>query len=527
MSLIKSNLAVASGTAMSRLTGMIRAAMLGVVIGQGGLTDAYNQANSTPNLIYELLLGGVLSASLVPLFTRLHQEDDRDGTSAVFTVTTTALAALTVVSVAAAPLIFRMYSWMTSADIDADQYHRVGTLLSRIFLLQVFFYGMNALCSAYLNARGRYFAAAWVPALSNVVIIASLWWVPHTVHGKVPVLADVLTNTSLRWTLGLGATLGIAVMAVALIPSMVQVGAPMRPRFDLRSPAVRRLRTLSGWALGYVIANQVAILVVQNLTRAGTGNQDAYTKAYTLFVLPHGLLAMSIATTFMPEMTRAVLSRNRARFVDSSSTAIRLVGMLTIPAGFGLFALRRSIIAACFQYGHFDRLDTLRTSRALAGFALGLGAFSLYLIILRAFYAHHDARTPFVVNVLENLINIVLAIALYQRYGVLGLGLSFALAYVVASVVALRVLRIKLPAYPLQPVWDALWRIVLASVVMAEVAWLISERVGDVSGGGAVVRATVGSLVGVIVYLGVLTVLGLPELTDLGQRLGRRADGAR
>ncbi len=521
MSLLKSNLAVASGTAMSRLTGMIRTATLGVVIGQGGLTDAYNQANSTPNLIYELLLGGVLSASLVPLFTRLHEENDREGTAEVFSVTTAALALLTTIAVIAAPLIFRMYSWMTSTEIDADQYHRVGTLLARLFLLQVLFYGVNALCTAYLNARGRYFAAAWVPALSNVVIIISLLMVPATVDHKVPVLTDVLYNGSLRWTLGLGATLGVAVMALALLPSMVRVNAPLTFRFTLDSPAIRRLRTLSGWALGYVVANQVAILVVQNLTRAGTGSQDAYTKAFTLFVLPHGLLAMSIATTFMPEMTRAVMSRDRGRFIERSSMSIRLVAMLTIPAGFGLFALRRSIIAACFQWGRFDTAGTLRTSRALAGFALGLGAFSLYLIVLRAFYAHHDARTPFVINVVENLINIVLAFALYQRYGVLGLGAAFAVAYVLSAVLGLQVLTYKLPGYPLAPIWDALWKVLLASAVMAEVAWLVSEQVGGVARGAAVTRALTGSLVGVVVYVVVLATLGMPELAELRTRARR------
>lgn len=519
MSLLKSNLAVASGTAMSRLTGMLRTATLGIVIGQGGLTDAYNQANSTPNLIYELLLGGVLSASLVPLFTRLHEEKDREGTAEVFTVTTAALAVLTTVAVIAAPLIFRMYSWITSAEVDADQYHRVGTMLSRLFLLQVLFYGINALCTAYLNARGRYFAAAWVPALSNVVIIGSLLLVPATVDGRVPVLSDVLHNNSLLWTLGLGATLGVAVMAIALIPSMLQVNAPLTPRFTLKSPAIRRLRMLSGWALGYVVANQVATLVVQNLTRAGNGSQDAYTKAFTLFVLPHGLLAMSIATTFMPEMTRAVMSRDRRRFVDRSSLSIRLVALLTIPAGFGLFALRRSIIAACFQWGHFDTAGTLRTSRALAGFALGLGGFSLYLIVLRAFYAHHDARTPFVINVVENLINIVLAFALYQRYGVLGLGAAFAVAYVISAVLGLKVLTYKLPGYPLGPIWDALWKILLASTIMAEVAWLVSEQVGGVARGGAIARALTGTVVGIVVYVAVLAKLGMPELAEARRRL--------
>ena len=524
MSLVRSNLAVASGTAASRVTGLLRVAVLGAVLGQSALTDAYNQANNTPNVVYELLVGGILSAGLVPLFTKLHDRGDEEGTAQIFSVTTIFLAGLTVVSVLAAPWIFRLYSFITADDVDRGVYHAVGTQLSRLFLIQIFFYGVNALAASYLNARGRYFAAAWTPAASNVVIVASLWLVPRTVDGKVPVLTEVLTNDSLRWTLGLGATLGVAVMAIGLLPSLRAVGAPIRPTLNLRSDAVREMRTLSGWALGYVLANQLASVVVQNLTKPGGGAQDAYTRAYTFFVLPHGLLAVSIFTTFLPEMSRAVAQRDKQRFMDRTSLAIRLVALLTIPAGFGLFALRRSAIAATFQYGHFTVANTLLTSRALAGFALGLGGFSLYLTVLRGFYAHGDARTPFIINVFENLINIVVALVLFQRYGVLGLGAGFAIAYTAAAAFALVVLRNKVRGFPIGEVLACIGRVVLASVVMAELAWILNDAIGGHEGTRAVVGVVVASVVGVVAYVLLLTVLGAPEITELLARLpGRKA----
>src|SRR4029078_3625984 len=173
-SLLRSNITVATGTAVSRLTGFARGAALGLVLSQSPVPGADDQANGTPNMIYELLLGGVLSAALVPLFTRLHDDDDDEATSAVLSVGIIVLAAITAVAVLAAPLIFRMYSLLTSSEVDAGQYHAAGTLLARIFLLQIFFYCLNALGSAVLNARRRFFAAAWAPALSNVAIIVSL-----------------------------------------------------------------------------------------------------------------------------------------------------------------------------------------------------------------------------------------------------------------------------------------------------------------------------------------------------------------
>ena len=518
-SLLRSNVAVATGTAISRVTGLARVAVLGIVIGQAGLTDAYNQANSTPNLVYELLLGGVLSATLVPLFTRLDHEEDRDGTSAVLSVAAVVLAGITVVSVVAAPLVFHMYSWLTASSVDAAQYRRVGSVLARIFLVQIFFYGLNALGSALLNARRRFFAAAWVPALSNVIIIGSLLLVPGTVEGGVPGLDDVLSNDRLRWTLGLGATVGIAVMALGLVPSLVAAKAPLRFNPDFRNPAVKRLRSLSGWAFGYVVANQIAILVIQNLTRAGSGNQDAYTKAFTFFVLPHGLLAMSIATTFLPEMASAITQHDRARFIDRTSLGIRLIGLLTVPAAFGLFVLRRAIIGLAFQHGEFSAAAADNTARALAGFALGLFGFSIYLFALRAFYAHQDARTPFVINVFENLLNIAFALLLVDRYGIMGLGLSFALAYLISSLWTLQVLSYKVPGFPLRDVMASLWRTMLASVVMAEAVWAVAHLVGDNVGLGAVARVGAATIVGVAVYMGILAVLQAPELIELRSRL--------
>jgi putative peptidoglycan lipid II flippase len=518
-SLLRSNITVATGTAVSRITGLARVAALGIVLSQGPVTDAYDQANGTPNMIYELLLGGVLSATLVPLFTRLNDDDDDDATSAVISVGVLMLTAITFVAVLAAPLIFRMYSLLTSSTVDASQYRTAGTMLARIFLVQIFFYGLNAMGSALLNARRRFFAAAWAPALSNVAIIASLMLVPGIIHDRVPQLDDVINNNRLRWTLGLGATVGIAVMAFALIPALIRAKVPFKFNPQFRHPAVRSLRSLSGWALGYVVANQVAIIVIRNLLRGGSGNEDAYTKAFTWFMLPHGLLAVSIATTFLPELSSAIKRGERQTVLDRSSQGIRLIALVTLPAGFGLFVLRRAIVGAAFQHGKFTSANALNTSRALAGFALGLVGFSIYLFVLRVFYAHQDARTPFVINVGENLLNIVLAFVFVDRWGLLGLGLAFGVAYVLAALWALQVLRYKLPTFPMGDLVSSLWRMFLASVVMAEVVWVVARLIGANSGPGAVVRVVVSTVVGTAAYIAMLWVLGSPELDDVRARL--------
>jgi putative peptidoglycan lipid II flippase len=271
-----------------------------------------------------------------------------------------------------------------------------------------------------------------------------------------------------------------------------------------------------------VIANQIALIVIRNLADPGSGDASAYFEAFTFFVLPHGLLAVSIATTFQPEMSRAVARHDRTAFIDQSSLGIRMTALLTIPAGVGIFVLRQPIVGAMLQHGSFSAENAYNTSRAMAGLALGLGAFSVYLFVLRGFYAHKDTRTAFVVNVFENGVNIILAFILVDRFGVLGLGLAFAIAYTVGAIWSLRILSYKVPGFSVRSIMTSIWRMLIAAALMGEAVWLVTRQIGGNVGAEAAMRVVVGTLVGVIVYLIVLVALRAPELDALRRRLPSR-----
>jgi putative peptidoglycan lipid II flippase len=520
--LVTANVSVALGTLLSRLTGLLRVIVFGIVIGQNALADAYDGANNSPNSIYELLLGGVLSATLVPLFTEHIERDDEEATNAVVSVSVIALATITAAAVVAAPLIFRLFSISPSPAVDADEYRQVGTSLARIFLIQIFFYGLMALGSALLQARRRFFAPAWAPVLSNLVIIGTLLLVPGVLDRRDPSIDVARDEPAFRLLLAVGATFGIAVMAVALVPALFRAGVHLRFRPKWQHPAVRKLITLSGWTLGYVAANQVALIVVKNLAKPGSGGQDAYSKAYTFFQLPHGVLAVSIMTTFVPDLARFVARKDRRAFIARTSLGVRLVAFFTFPASFGLLVLARPIIGAFLQHGEFTEHAADTTGRALAGFALGLVGFSVYLFVLRGFYAHQDTRTPFVINVVENVLNIVFAVLLVHRYGVLGLGLAFALAYLACAAWALQILAYKVPGFAVGRIFASLGRMLLASLLMAEIVWLTAQAVGGNSGAGALARVVAGTVVGIAVYLIVLVLLRSPELEAARGRIRPR-----
>ena len=521
-SLLRSNAVVALGTGLSRLTGMLKIIVFGFVIGQTALADAYDGANNSPNSVYELLLGGVLSAALVPMFTRLFENEDEESVEAVVSVSIVFLTAITAIAVFSAPWIFRIFSLSPDASVDPNDFRTVGTALTRIFLLQIFFYGIAALFGAVLNAQRRFFAAALSPVLAKIVIIASLLYVPTLLDKDSPVLTDVLDSPSFRWLLGLGATGGIALQALILLPAIHRAGLNLRFRFDLRHPAVKKLFALSGWTFGYVLANQLTVVIVKNLAQPGSGGQDAYAKATTFFYFPHGLLAMSIATTFIPEMARAVSRRDRESFVERTELGIRLVALLTIPAAFGFLALSRPIIGALLQHGQFDLPASINTARVLAGLALGLVGYSVYLFTLRGFYAHQDTRTPFIINCVQNAINIVLAFVLVGFYDVLGLGIAFALSYLITAVIAIFVLQVKVPEFPAWHTVLSIGRMMAAGAGMGIVVWLSAGAVGDNDGLGALARVIVGLLIGAVVYTGALTVLRVPEMANLRAIVARR-----
>src|SRR2546428_3486149 len=171
--LVRSSAAVAAGTLLSRVTGLLRVAVLAYAIGRASLADSYNLANSTPNIVYELILGGVLSATLVPLFVDSLERRDDLAASALFTVALAVLTVLTAVAMLFAPLIARLYALDTSGAERTAQVH-VMTIFTLWFLPQMLFYGFTALASALLNAHRRFVAAAFAPVVNNLVVIGIL-----------------------------------------------------------------------------------------------------------------------------------------------------------------------------------------------------------------------------------------------------------------------------------------------------------------------------------------------------------------
>lgn len=438
---------MAAGTLLSRITGFGQTLALTYALGQTALTDSYNVANTTPNIIYELILGGVLSATLVPVFVSLlARSDSGEATeaeqdaawrevSAVVTIVGVVAVAAALVFALAAPLIIRLY---LSSKTTPDQ-RILATTLLRMFAAQIVFYGIVSVTTAILQARRRFGPPMFAPVANNLIVISVFLAVPHVAH-TVEVGA-FRHNTGAVLLLGIGTTAGIFGMAAAQAIHLPKVGFRPRWVWDPHSPTVRRVTRLSGWTLGFVLANQVSLWVVYRLATSHAGDQSAYVNATLFFLLPHGVYAVSVMSALQPDMAERWHHHDLAGFARHVGTGLRSVAAIIIPAAAGLVLLAHPIVDTILRHGHLTAAGAERTGGTLAALAVGLPAFSLYLLLMRAYQAMQDTKTMFLVYLVENGVNIVAALALYPRFGVQGLGAAFAVAYMVGTAVALYDLR--------------------------------------------------------------------------------------
>ncbi|MFZ4517073.1 MAG: murein biosynthesis integral membrane protein MurJ [Microthrixaceae bacterium] len=432
-SLLRASALPAIGTTASRATGLIRVAALTSALGLSSVADIYNLANTTPNILYELVLGGVLSSTLVPIFVRSLDDPDDDTASVVTTVAFVAIVALTLLGVLLAPWINRLFAWPLEG-VERAQQLALGDDFLALLLPQVLFYGVTTLITALLHARRRFAPPAFTPVLTNLVTaaaaLASVWWVSAT------------RPTSQVYVLGLGTTLGVAVMAIALVPYLRSSGIHLQWSFKPRHPAVRQVMRLSGWTVGFAAANQIAYLAILTLARAlEAGAVSAFNYAFIFFQLPHGLIAVSLMTALLPELAEAAVDRDEPAFRRRFREGLSLLLTFLIPATAGVVFLATPLIQLFLQRGNFNAADTARTADMLKAFAVGLPPFSIYLFAVRAFFARKDTRTPFWINLFQNVLNVAIMFPLAAWLGPPGLALAYSLSYWVVAVMALWILH--------------------------------------------------------------------------------------
>ncbi len=496
---------VAAGTLLSRVTGLLRILVAIYALGYSTLSDSFNLANNTPNIVHDLVLGGILTATFVPVFvSRLATRSEQEAVesiSAVLTLATCLLLVATVVFFLAAPLIIDLYT-VGSHGPGIVTERQVATYLLRLFSPQLLAYGAISLMTAVLNTARRFSAPAFAPILNNIVAIGIL--LAFVAVGHTHNLAAVQHDHGLLLLLGIGTTLGVVIQAGALVPSLLGCGLRIRPRWSPNDPAVREIVNLSGWTFGFVIANQLAVFVVSAIAVSiGTASLTAYTYASIFFQLPFGIVAVSVMTTMAPVLASRFTKGDTAGFAQQFGLGLRRTMAGVIPALVGYLLLAQPAISLIsLGAGTAHHLSGAHlTATMLELLALGLPGFCIYLLAVLAFQAMRDTRTPFFLYLLENGLNILLAFGFRSPLGAKGLALSLSVAYTVAAVAALVVLRNRVGGLGGFVVGRYVSRTVICSLVMAFVVALVLAGVGSDQGVGLLARVFVSVLAGIITYV--------------------------
>jgi putative peptidoglycan lipid II flippase len=538
-SLARSTAVMATGTLLSRITGLLRVTVLVATLGVGEsrLADVYNVANTTPNIIYELVLGGILSSIFVPVFVEVRstrgQRQAWHVARATMTIALVGLGLLAGVTMLAAPWIIRLYVHSGSPAERAEAVELGGQLLA-MFMPQIVFYGVGAVMTGLLNAHRRFGVPMFAPILNNLVVIAVGLTFHALVGQQVPQVGEVTAGQ--RLLLGLGTTAGVAAMTLVQWPFLRRIGFRFHFVWNWRDKAIRKMATLSAYTVGYVVTNQLGYLLVPILAYGVQGGYTAYTTAFIFFQLPHGVFAVSVMTALLPPLSEQAVAHDWDAFRATLSRGIRLTAAVLLPAALGYLALAGPIVRLLLEHGVVTEASTSLLVPVLRVFVLGLVPFSTFQLILRAFYALQDTRTTFRVNLVSVGVNVVVDVALFnllpQRWKIPGLAFGHVSSYTVGSALLLYLLSRRIGGLGGRQILAAVGRMLAAGLVMLAATVLVGQLAGGVMEPGLVrdlVTVVAGVAVGVGTYLAVARLLRVEELGLLLDVVRRRrgARGAR
>ncbi|MBP5862610.1 murein biosynthesis integral membrane protein MurJ [Streptomyces sp. LBUM 1478] len=452
--LLKSSAVMAAGTMVSRLTGFIRSAMIVSALGLALLGDAFQVAYQLPTMIYILTVGGGLNSVFVPQLVRAMKDDDDGGeayANRLLTLVMVVLGLLTALAMFAAPLLVRALSVGVADNAAANE---TAVTFTRYFLPSIFFMGVHVVMGQILNARGRFGAMMWTPVLNNVVIIvtlgAFLWVYGSAADSHMNV--DNIPAEGVR-LLGVGILLGLVVQALAMIPYLRETGFRLRLRFDWKGHGLGKAAMLAKWTILFVLANQAGALVVTQLaTAAGIGSPSkgtgfaSYANAQLIWGLPQAIITVSLMAALLPRISRSAAEDDTGAVRDDISQGLRTTAVAIVPIAFGFLAL--GIPMCTLIFGSSGTGAATNMGFMLMAFGLGLIPYSVQYVVLRAFYAYEDTRTPFYNTVIVAAVNAsasaVCFFVIPARWAVVGMAASYGLAYMIGVGIAWRRLKKRL-----------------------------------------------------------------------------------
>ncbi|KQB87022.1 murein biosynthesis integral membrane protein MurJ [Corynebacterium lowii] len=520
---VRSTGSMAVATLISRITGFLRTVLLGSSLGTA-VGSAFGTANTLPNLITEVVLGAVLTSLVVPVLVRAEKEDPDRGAAFIrrlFTLAFSLLTVITLLAVAAAPLLTQMLV-RKSGEVNITQ----SISFAYWLLPQIFFYGLFSLFMAILNTKGVFRPGAWAPVANNIISIAVLL-LYQFVPGRLSDSAPSGPFDPHVMLLGLGTTLGVVMQLLIMVPPLRKAGVDLRPLWGIDD----RLKEFGGMAVAIIVYVAISQLGYSITSQIASGSSKAapliYQNHWLLLQVPYGIIGVTLLTAIMPRLSRKAAEGDDRGVVDDLTLGTKLTFIALIPIVVFFTAFGQDIAFGLFRYGHFDPHSASVLGLTLSFSAFTLIPYALVLLHLRVFYAREEAWTPTFIIAGITVTKIVLSylapsVASSPDRVVVLLGAANGFGFVAGAVIGAMLLRRKLGPLGAPTIMrTSLWAFgaSLVGVFVAAVASILLGRlVGPEALGSlwVLVRLCVIGVVFLVVTGVVLSFSRLPEVQNLG-----------
>jgi putative peptidoglycan lipid II flippase len=526
---------MASGTVFSRVLGIVRAIMLAATIGvTTNAADAFGVANQLPNNVYAIIVGGVLNAVLVPQIVRarLHSDGGKAYIDRLLTLAITVFGAITIITTLAAPLLVSLYTKGWSESQLA-----LATAFAYWCLPQLFFYGLYTLLGEVLNARSKFGPFMWAPVLNNIVAIAGMaafiWQFGLDPTGK---------RTVEQWgqeqiTLLAGtATLGVAAQALILFLFWKRMGLTFNLNFGWRGVGLAPAMKTASWTLGMLLITQIGGVVQTAVASTAVGGREfingqyvaiasvaAMGIAWLIFMLPHSVATVSIATAYFTRMSLHAVEKKFDELKTDLADGLRTIAMISVLATTGLIVLAYPISRVFVG----EIPSAIALGNVVIAMVVGLLPFSYVFMIQRAFYSLEDTRTPFIFTAVQMAFNVAgsLLVSVYVEpvWIVFSLSLVTSGSIVLQSVLAFFMFKKKFGSLGHTHLTMATLKFVIAGVASGAIGFGILQALGGANPGAFPVLSVLAAasscaLIGgvmTVIYLVILRVLKAEEIETL------------
>ena len=527
----RSTLIMAVATTLSRITGFVRAWALALVLATTAASSAYHVANNVPNMIFELVAGGVLSSLFIPTFMKIRKERG-DEAAWRFAGNLMSLVALVLGFVALMGILFPTPIMWTQYFLTGDTGYTeellaLASFFFRFFAIQAVLYGVGMIIQALLNAQRKYLWASLGPVFNNLIVIGFL---------AVAYLFMGIDETMYSF-IALGTSLGVLVMFLVMIPSLRKTGFKLYLGINLKDPDLRAMLKLALPMIFYVICNLIAVSV-RNAAAAttGTDSQAVIFFASVWQSLPYGIIAVSVATALFTELSKAATEKNMEEFKTSLVTGLRTTTLLMLPASALLFGLAYPLIQL-YVGGRMSVADAEPIVAVLQVWAVSLVFFAGMMYVLRAFYSLRDTWTPAIANFFLTIIQIggyltLTGVIVYGgAFGVVGIPIADGIFFVLLFITLLLLLRRKIGPFDIKSFVGVFVKMSAVAIFLGFTThfgqgflavFIIDAGIMEAGRLLALVVVIIMGVLGIAITAAAAQVLGIEEINTFGRSIKRK-----